>query len=351
MPEYDGRVHWLALGGTIQCLGEDPLDIDRYHLTGGTLRPVDLITPVSELVGTVTSEEVSGTPSHDLAPAAVLDLLGRVRRLRSTDLGAAPVGYVVSVGSNGMEELAYLLWLLHEGPEPLVVTSSMWPPTAVGSDALGNLVGSIAAARAIPPDTGYGPVGPGDLSGPTPVMIVADGVVLHPAAAFKTHTTRRDSFSASAAPIGKVWPGEGVSLRARTSRSPVAGATVTGDLPRVDISYSYLGADGTAIEAAVAAGARAVVCAGMGGGFGTASERDAVRRAITAGVVVCQATRTPFGSVNEPSRTTLDPAVLLSDRLTPQKARLALSVGLAVGLDRAGLQALLATPALLEGDA
>lgn len=345
MPGGSGRVHWLALGGTIQSLGEDPLDIDRYHLTGGSLRPAELITPVTDLVGEVTPEEVEVRASHDFTPEDVLAILERVRGLRTAGDRPPPVGVVVSVGSNGMEELAYLLWLLHDGPEPVVVTSSMWPPTAVGSDALGNLVGAIAAARAVPPRC------PDPTAGPTPVMIVSDGVVLHPVAAFKTHTTRRDSFSASAAPIGTVWPGEGVSLRSRTSRSPVAGTRLDGGLPRVDVTYSYLGADGSAIRAAVGAGAAGVVCAGMGGGFGTTGERDAVREAIAAGVVVCQASRTPYGSVNEPSRTALHPDVLLSDRLTPQKARLAIAVGLAAGLDAATLQGLLATPALLDGEA
>lgn len=341
-----GRIHWLALGGTIQSLGQDPLDIDRYHLSGGTLRPAELITPVSELVGEVTSEELPLSPSHDITPEAVVRLLGRVRELRATDTDHPPVGFVVTCGSNGMEELAYLLWLLHDGPEPIVVTAAMWPPTAVGSDALSNLVGAIAAARVRPTS---GPAS-GAEARRTPVLVSTDGAVLHPVASFKTHTSRRDAFRASAEPVGSVWPGDQVALRSGTTTSPLAGARLHEGLARVDVAYSFLGADGLTIDAAVAAGARGIVCAGMGAGFGARDERRAVLAALDAGVEVCQASRTPFGAVALPARTSLDERLLLGGRLTPQKARLALSLGLAAGLDRPALQDLLDTPALLDGE-
>nr|WP_237448275.1 hypothetical protein [Nocardioides flavescens] len=139
-------------------------------------------------------------------------------------------------------------------------------------------------------------------------------------------------------------------MRSGTTTSPLAGARLLEALPRVDIAYSHLGADGLVVDAAVAAGARGIVCAGMGAGFGAPDERRAVVAALDAGVVVCQASRTPFGAVALPARTSLDERLLLGGRLTPQKARLALCVGLAAGLDAAALQELLDTPPLLEGD-
>src|SRR5258708_28087895 len=66
-------------------------------------------------------------------------------------------------------------------------------------------------------------------------------------------------------------------------------------LPRVDISYSYAGADGTAVRAFAAAGARGIVSAGFAPGFSTPGEADALRDAVGKGIVVVQSTRAGSG--------------------------------------------------------
>ncbi len=48
------------------------------------------------------------------------------------------------------------------------------------------------------------------------------------------------------------------------------------ELPRVDIAYSYAGADGAAIRAHVAAGARAIVSAGLAPGVPTPAANEAL---------------------------------------------------------------------------
>ncbi len=49
-------------------------------------------------------------------------------------------------------------------------------------------------------------------------------------------------------------------------------------LPRVDISYSYAGGDGTAVRAFVAAGARGIVSAGFAPGSSAPGEVEALTR-------------------------------------------------------------------------
>ncbi len=300
-------VHWSSLGGTLQSHGHDPLDTDRYWRTGRTLTPDEVLAPVRDLVGDVVVEAVDSRPSHELAPDA---LLGLAAHLRAHD-PAAVGGAVVSLGSNGTEEVAFLLWLLG-ARVPVAVTAAMRPPTAIGSDALPNLVDAIAVARS-PGAREHG------------VVVVSDGAVLHPAEAFKSHSSRVDSFRASADPLGEVRAGV-AHWRRPPHPGPLRDTPLPAGLARVEIVTSYVGADGAAVRCAVERGAAAIVSAGTGAGFTTTDERRALEEAAAAGVVVCQAQRTPYGRVAATA------APLLCARgLSPQKARMLLAVALGAG--------------------
>ncbi|GAA1539056.1 asparaginase [Nocardioides humi] len=266
-----------------------------------------MLEPVRPLVGPVSIEAVEARPSHDLAPEALLGLVARLRALDPT----AVAGAVVSLGSNGLEEVAFLIWLLG-ARVPVAVTAAMRPPTAIGSDALPNLVDALAVARS-PGVREHG------------VVVVSDGAVLHPAEAMKSHSSRVDSFRASATPVGEIRTGvPRWSRRARTG--PLRDAPLPAGLAPVEIVTSYVGADGAAVRSAVERGVSGIVSAGTGAGFPTGGERLALEDAAARGVVVCQAQRTPYGSTapaGEP--------LLCARELTPQKARLLLAVALAPG--------------------
>jgi L-asparaginase len=99
------------------------------------------------------------------------------------------------------------------------------------------------------------------------------------------------------------------------------------ELPRVDITYSYAGADGCAVEAFVAAGARGLVSAGLPPGLTAPRERAAMEEAARAGILIVQSSRAGSGRVAR--RTYLkDNRMIGADNLNPQKARILLSLAL-----------------------
>jgi L-asparaginase len=100
-------------------------------------------------------------------------------------------------------------------------------------------------------------------------------------------------------------------------------------LPRVDIVLSYVGADGCMIDAAVAAGAEAVVMAAAGAGRPTPLEDAALSRAQGHGVVICIASRVGSGRVVR-SPVFRKRGFVAADNLVAWKARVLLALALTV---------------------
>jgi L-asparaginase len=98
-------------------------------------------------------------------------------------------------------------------------------------------------------------------------------------------------------------------------------------LPRVDIAYAYVGSDGTAVRAFLAAGARGIVSAGFAPGFPGAADAALLAEAVQQGVVVVQSTRAGSGRTFRGARAR-ESGFLIADNLNPQKARLLLALAL-----------------------
>jgi len=323
---HNPQIAWISLGGTLQSVGHSNLDFDRYGTTGLQKRPgeiLDDLGPTMDFV-TIAVHEVASNPSHDLSLTDIAEIAQRISRIA---LSGDADGVVVSCGTNGLEELAFALWLFGLPRVPIVITAAMRPPTALASDAYLNLVDAMAIATA--PEAKE--------SGP---LIVMNRQVLPPAYAYKMHTDRVDSFQSSQGLLGEI--GADGSVRFYGGSIPVSPGfaldTFDSGLPRVDIVYSHLGADGVVIDASVAAGAVAIVCAGMGAGYTTATQSHALSKAVSDGVLVCRSRRTPEGRVIH-----ADEDMLSSESLTPQKARLVLCFALAEGWSRAKIDELFRT--------
>ena len=85
-------------------------------------------------------------------------------------------------------------------------------------------------------------------------------------------------------------------FKKHTIETPFNVDTAT-KLPRVDILYMYEDMPGDLVDAAVKAGAKGIVAAGVGNGNMPKAVMDALARAAQAGVVVVRASRVPLGFV------------------------------------------------------
>ena len=212
-----------------------------------------------------------------------------------------------------MEETAYFLDLTVGGARPVVVTGAMRPSDMAGADGPANLTNAIRVASA-PATRGRG------------TLVLMDDRVFSARDVTKTNSTRVEAFQApERGPLAIVDP-EGVIYRAPSPGRTAPQFEVAGlaSLPRVDVVYSYAGADGAAIDADVAAGARGLVVAGVGRGNATEDQTTALQRARAKGVVVVMATRTGAGRVPGSAKRGL----IGAGDLNAQKARVLLMLAL-----------------------
>jgi len=296
----------IGTGGTIGSSG-------AYWTGTPTRVPIEQLVKVPGIdsVAVVESEQLWNIASGAIGPSRWLELSRHIAdRLRARPELA---GVVVTHGTDTMEETAYFLDLTLPGDRPVIVTGAMRPSDMAGADGPANLTSSVRVATD-PRARGRG------------AMVVMDDRVFAARDVTKTNSTRVETFQApERGPVAIVEP-EGVMYH---RPSPGRGAppfdiSGTRDLPRVDVIYSYAGADSVEIDAAVAAGAKGIVVAGVGRGNIAPGQGAALRRARTKGVVVVVTTRTGSGGV--PVRR--NDGTIGSGDLNAQKARVLLTLAL-----------------------
>ena len=297
----------IGTGGTIGSSG-------AYWTGTPTRVPIEQLVrvPGIDSVAVVESEQLWNIASGAIGPERWLELSRHIAdRMRARPELA---GVVVTHGTDTMEETAYFLDLTLPGDRPVIVTGAMRPSDMAGADGPANLTSSARVATD-PQARGRG------------AMVVMDDRVFAARDVTKTNSTRVETFQApERGPIAIVNP-EGVQFHEPSPHraTPLFDITGVRDLPRVDIIYSYAGADSVPIDAVVAAGAKGIVVAGVGRGNLAPGQGAALRRARAKGIVVVVTTRTGSGGV--PVKR--GDGMIGAGDLNAQKARVLLTLALA----------------------
>jgi len=241
-------------------------------------------------------------------------------------------GIVVTHGTDTQEETGYFLDLVITSDKPIVLTGSMRAATAISADGPKNLYDAITIA-ANPKSKGRG------------VLISFNEGIFDARDVMKLSTTKTNAFgSPNTGPVGQAYDGR-VEYYSKSEREvkPTRPVTVTADtkFPRVDIVYMYADAPSDQIDMLVGKKVDGIVIAGVGNGNFNKAYTEAVKRAVAAGIVVCRASRTPSGRVVLHDEINDDElGTIVSDDLTPQKARILLMLGLTKTKDKKQLQEL-----------
>jgi L-asparaginase len=320
------RIIILATGGTIAGAGASA---DRAGYTAGKIPIEDLIgsIPTVKKIATISGEQVASVGSQDMTIEIWKKLAVRANEIFKNNEAD---GIVVTHGTDTQEETGYFLDLLISHDKPVVLTGSMRPATAISADGPKNLYDAITVA-----------INPGSKG--RGVLISFNEGIFDAREVMKLSTTKTNAFgSPNTGPIGQAYDGRveyySSSIREVNVNTPFA-VNATTKLPRVDIVYMYADAPADQIDMLIDKKVDGIVIAGVGNGNFNKVFTEAVKRAVKANIIVCRASRTPSGRVVLHDEINDDElGTIVSDDLTPQKARILLMLGLTKTKDKKQLQ-------------
>jgi L-asparaginase len=306
------RVALIGTGGTISSIGRDSLDIWQYMDRSRKAEPEELLARFPEVAeaAEVIAVRFRAVGSTAIGPADWIALDAAVHEVVARE---APLhGVAITHGTATLEETAYFLNLTLKVDVPVVVVGAQRPATGLSTDAGLNLVNAVRVAGACEA-RGLG------------VLVLLNDEIQAAREVTKASTLRLETFrSPDLGMLGYADPDGRIAIYRKPVRrhAPDTEFDVRGrtELPRVDIAASYAGADGAAIHAFVAAGARGIISASLPPGVVTPAETDALLEARRRGVLIGLSSRAGSGRVLRRD-IVRERGFVVADNLNPQKAR------------------------------
>jgi len=306
----------LGLGGTISM----------HHTAQGAV-PVTGAVELSETVaGFAGAESLALVGGSEVDFDLLERLVGRAREL----VADGADGIVVTTGTDSIEEVAAWLSYRENWSVPVVVTGSMILGTRPDSDGRANLADALAVASS-----------GADVD---PVVVFA-GKIFDGREAVKVSGVVRDAFDAPGrGPIGYVVGGQVRWHRSLARRK--SHGDPTGQIRPVPVVLAALGDDGSLVRAA-GDGQRALVVAANGAGNLPPKQAAAVEELIDGGRLVVLTTRAADGRAapvyGYPGGVAglVEYGAQLAAGISPHRARLLVTLGLAQGRDNEGLRSLI----------
>src|SRR5688572_4263484 len=330
LAQKKANVTILATGGTIA--GAAASGTQAAYTSGAvTIDAMIAAVPGIKDMANIKGEQISNVGSQDMSFDIMLKLGKRINELMKSDVD----GFVITHGTDTMEETAFFLNLVVKGDKPVVMVGSMRPSTAVSADGPLNLYNAVGVA--IDPDAkGRG------------VLVVMNDWIHAAHSLTKTSTTAIQTFmSPLRGVVGVANYGKNDFYNTPQWKHTTASEfDVTGvtKLPRVDIIFACADMPADLIDASVTNGAKGIVIAGVGNGNMNKASLDAAANAAKKGIIVVRSTRVATGSVGRNVEVNDDElGFIASDELNPQKARLLLSLALLKQRSKSDIQNLFST--------
>jgi L-asparaginase len=301
-----GRIVVMTTGGTISMVQD--------QARGGAVPTLDgkgLLAGLQATLGEVEVVEQSKLPSGHFSVDDIWAVRNRVLEQTSNPEVS---GLVVVMGTDVLEEMAYLLDLTVETEAPIVVTGAMRTASMVGWDGGANILASVRVAADVK-CRGLG------------ALVVLNDQIHAARHVTKMHSQSVDTFqSPEWGALGRVGA-RTVVIAQRVARDIVPCDRLERAVHLIKLS---VGMDDDFLHYAIDRGARGVVLEVFGGGRVPPWWMPTIRRAVAGGLVVVATSRCPAGRMYDSYgfigayRDLADAGVLFAHGLNGPKARIRL---------------------------
>ncbi|AUI66487.1 MULTISPECIES: L-asparaginase 2 [Glaesserella] len=304
----------LATGGTIAGSGKSAVN-SAYQAGQLTIQTLIEAVPEMNNLAKIKGDQVVKIGSQDMSDEVWLKLAKAINaQCKETD------GFVITHGTDTMEETAYFLDMTVKCEKPVVLVGAMRPATEKSADGPLNLYNAVVVA------TSKASAGRG-------VLVAMNGSVLGARDVTKTSTTAVQTFtSPNFGALGYIH-----NSKVDYERSPESKHTLNtpfkvdslSELPKVGIIYAYSNMPVEPLQALLDAGYQGIVVAGVGNGNMNAANLALLEQAAKQGVAIVRSSRVPTGYTTRDAE--IDDSkygFIASGTLNPQKARVLLQLAL-----------------------
>lgn len=306
------HIAMLAVGGTIAGKGSAGKTTEYKP---GKVEISDLIkaVPGIEKLADIEGIQFLNTASDNVTGKNLIDLANKINELSEGDRFD---GFVVTHGTDTMEETAYFLNLTVKTKKPVVLVGSMRPSTATSADGPLNLYEAVALASC---DEAYG----------KGVLIAFADAIVGAREAQKVNSFRTDAFNGRDFGILGYIRDENVHFINESSKKHTADSEfdVSGleSLPKVGIAYFHLDADPKILDC-VYKNSDGIVIASAGNGGMSKAWGDKLKGKKDKPKPIVISTRISNGYTS--TRSTSPAQFVAAGTLNPQKARILLQLAL-----------------------
>ena len=313
------RILIIGTGGTIAGMGESG-KTSSYQ--AGQIDVNKLISGVFNLnsLAEIEAQELLSIDSCDITFKDWIHISNYINQVAEEDKFD---GFVITHGTDTMEETSYFLNLTVKTEKPVVLTGSMRPSTAMSPDGPFNIYQAVALARS------------DEAIGKGVLVAFSDGIYgardVQKINSYKVMAFGHKELGC----LGYIRDDKvyfyNESLRTHTVKSEFNIRNLN-ELPKVAVVPFYADADLSLLEHAVSI-SEGVVIAGAGCGGCNIVWNKKIKELIASGYPIVRSSRVSNGLVTCESPGSASESGIYADNLSPYKARILLSLALTVTKD------------------